>query len=387
MENGKLEISNEFEYEDDGYYFLVISQKDGVIAGDYPKGFPSDVSFDNKMQKVEYDKESYFVYDRRKPHTLSEDIYIRGIVRKSDISSHYKRLEYLSYFSALAVAVVVLLAGRYFAGKIANSLRELRHVAENIGTNHDISQRITYSGNFKDISVLAEADNYMLDQMEQIFQSQEQFSSNVTHELKTPVAVIMAESRYGSSKAKTMEEMRESFEVIHRQSEKMNHLILQLLHLARMEQGLQPIEKEWVGLDDIVKSICEDEKEKSNVIFELELREVSAPMDINLIIIGLKNLISNAAKFSPPGIPVTVQTGGSKERIYMSVTDRGPGIDEEHKEQIFERFYKEDTSRQSDGFGLGLAIAMKIAQIHGGTIEVNSTPGEGSTFIFWISRE
>jgi Signal transduction histidine kinase len=386
MENGKLEIFNEFEYEDDGYYFLVISQTDGILAGEYPKGFPTDVSFYNKMQKVEYEKETYFIYDRRKPHTLGEDIYIRGIVRKSDISSHYKRMEYLSYISALAVAIAVLLMGRYFAAKIAGSLRELRHVAESIGANHDISQRITYNGNFKDISILAEADNYMLDQMEQVFQSQEQFSSNVTHELKTPVAVIMAESKYGSSKAETAEEMRESFEVIHRQSEKMNYLILQLLHLARMEQGRQPIEKEWIGLSEIVKSICEDEKEKNNASFLLELKEVSAPMDINLMMIGLKNLISNAVKFSPPGIPVTVKTGGSGEQIYMSVTDQGPGIEEEHKERIFERFYKEDTSRQSEGFGLGLAIAMKIAQMHGGTIEVNSIPGEGSTFVFWISR-
>lgn len=387
MENGQLHVQNEFEYADDGFYFLVMSRKDGILEGKYPDGFPTDVLFYDRIQKIEYNKDTYYIYDKRRMHTLGKDIYIRGIVRKSDISSHYKQLEYLSYLSALAIAAIALLLGRYFAGRIANSLQELQRVAENIGKNHDISQRITYNGNFKDISILAEADNYMLDQMEQIFCSQEQFSSNVTHELKTPVAVIMAESQYGSRKAKSVEEMRESFEVIYRQSEKMNFLIMQLLHLARLEQGRQLIEKETVELAEIVRSVCEDEKEKSDAVFFLELKEVSAPMDINLIMIGLKNLISNAVKFSPPKSPVIVRTGETEDWIYMSVTDKGPGIDMEHIEQIFERFYKEDTSRHSEGFGLGLAIAMKIARIHGGTIDVNSIPGEGSTFLFRISRE
>ncbi len=109
-------------------------------------------------------------------------------------------------------------------------------------------------------------------------------------------------------------------------------------------------------------------------------------MDLSLVVVALRNLISNAVKFGPEGQELTIRTGIKEDRVYAEVKDEGPGIRPETLDRIFERFYKEDAARNSEGFGLGLALAMKIAKLHGGSIEVQSEEGKGSTFTLWIAK-
>ncbi len=385
---GELVVSDRFEYEDEGYYFLVLSEDGFVNSGRYPDKFPQMEELNaRKLRSIKSQGELFYVYDRVGIESPEGTFYVRGVVMNSEISSRYTRVEDAAYLCVIIVAVTVTVVGGLLARKISNPLKRMCQTAEQIGTNLDMSQRVVYEGGFEELSVLARADNRMLEQIERMVRSQEEFTANVAHELRTPVSVILEESRYRVENAGSEEEIRESFQVLQRQAERMKRLITQLLYLSRLEQGRQKLEKEPLDLAEVARAICEEmqEEEGCSVRFRLLLSKAEAPMDLSLVVVALHNLVSNAVKFSQEGQEITLRTGMKEDRVYAEVKDEGPGIKPETQQRLFERFYKEDAARNSEGFGLGLALAMKIAKLHGGTIEVKSEEGRGSAFTLWLA--
>lgn len=385
---GELVVSDRFEYEDEGYYFLVLSEDGIVNSGRYPDKFPQMEELNaRKLRSIKSQGELFYVYDRVGIESPEGTFYVRGVVMNSEISSRYTRVEDAAYLCVIIVAVTVTVVGGLLARKISNPLKRMCQTAEQIGTNLDMSQRVVYEGGFEELSVLARADNRMLEQIERMVRSQEEFTANVAHELRTPVSVILEESRYRVENAGSEEEIRESFQVLQRQAERMKRLITQLLYLSRLEQGRQKLEKEPLDLTEVARAICEEmqEEEGCSVRFRLLLSKAEAPMDLSLVVVALHNLVSNAVKFSQEGQEITIRTGMKEGRVYAEVKDEGPGIKPETQQRLFERFYKEDAARNSEGFGLGLALAMKIAKLHGGTIEVKSEEGRGSAFTLWLA--
>ena len=245
-----------------------------------------------------------------------------------------------------------------------------------------MSSRMEYDGRFYELAVLTQANNRMLDRLEETFHQQEQFTSDVAHELRTPVAVMTAQCQYAHGKKVSQEEYREAFEVIERQSLKIGEIISRLLELSRLDYDRRQIEKEDVDLPELVESVCEDlqQKYEDSLQLRLQLAPVHAVGDISLVMIAIQNLITNAVRYSKAATPIEVETGIRGEMAFVSVKDYGAGISEEDLPHIFKRFYKADKSRNSRGYGLGLPLTMKIAQKHGGTVLAESKQGEGSTF-------
>lgn len=393
LENGTLEISEEFSYKSDNVYLLFLDQDDKILSGKYPT---ESLYYDTYGTKYSFTRmvlssgEQYFVRDMWLFKDNDASIRMRGVVKKSDVYSRYQTLELFSYLGIAGAFLIFLICEFILARRIANELKHMCQVAESIGSNMDMSQRMNYDGKFQEIHVLAEANNRMLDKMEQTFRMQEQFTSDVAHELKTPIAVIMAECQYASDKALDKEDFDDTLDVIHRQSGKINTIITQLLNFSRLEQGRMQIQKERIDLVEIVQSVCEDqlEKNRDKISFQMHLFDAFGTGDINLISIIIQNLITNAIKFSPQDGVIEVETGElDEESVYVSVKDYGIGIGEEDQKHIFQRFYKCDKSRNIEGFGLGLALSMKIAQKHGGTITVASQLGKGSTFTLILPME
>lgn len=178
------------------------------------------------------------------------------------------------------------------------------------------------------------------------------------------------------------EDYQEALEVIERQSLKMSAIISRLLELSRLDHDRRQIEQEYVDLPELVQSVCEDLQQKSgdSLNIKLRLQQAHTVGDISLVMIAIQNLITNAIRHSEEDSLIEVETGMRENRVFVSVKDYGAGISEEDLPHIFKRFYKADKSRNSKGFGLGLPLAMKIAQKHGGTIIVESKEGAGSTF-------
>ena len=217
------------------------------------------------------------MYDRtsrRLSKEYGDKIYTRIVVNKQNIRSEYLKIKYEGYLMAAIMLFLVLLYSLYMAKKITAPLEQMCRVAENVGTDDNLSARVDYDGRFEEIRVLSEANNRMLARIEHMFQVQRQFNSDVAHELRTPVAVVLAQCEYISEKKPSLEDYQEFAEVIERQTRKTNEIIEKLLNLSRMEQGRIKVQYEMVNLQDLLQAICEDEQEKSgenlNISFKLE---------------------------------------------------------------------------------------------------------------------
>ncbi len=384
---GQILSSDDFFQRDGEIVILVIDASGKVLAGEYPKGYPKDIELGvKKLQQASVGKETYYIRDIRKYIDNGPQIYVRGVVRRSDTYSRYQMMEYLAAVSILIVSGVAILGGVLLSKRISGSLKDMCRTAEGIGQNMNMSKRMEYDGRFYELDVLAHANNRMLDRLEETFRQQEQFTSDVAHELRTPIAVMTAQCQYVREKSVSREEVKEAFEVIERQTSKVNTIISRLLELSRLDYDRRGIQKDDVDLPEIVQSVCEDLQLKSgdSLRFQLKLSDAHVIGDINLVMIAIQNLLTNAVKYSMSGSVIEVETGMRDKMAYVIVKDYGMGIRESDLAHIFKRFYKADKSRNSEGFGLGLPLTMKIAQKHGGTVLVESREGEGSTFILQL---
>ena len=380
---GNIIYKEDFVQEEGDIHFLVLDKHGNVLRGQYPKGFPEDIKINVKrMHQVSNGIEIYYIRDMRKHLGNGKRVYLRAVICKSDTYSRYLTLEYLAYISIFAVCCFSIFCGVMLARRISSSLKKMCQSAEAIGRSKNMSTRMEYDGKYYELAVLAQANNRMLDRLEETFRQQEQFTSDVAHELRTPVAVMRAQCQYALGKSVSKEEYQEAFEVIDRQSMKIGEIISRLLELSRLDHDRRQIDKEDVDLPELVQAVCEDLQQKAGDSLNLCLRLTQAQTvgDISLVMIAIQNLLTNAIRYSEAGSRIEVETGKRDGHVFVCVKDNGAGIGEEDLPYIFKRFYKTDKSRNSQGFGLGLPLAMKIAQKHGGTILAESRLGEGSRF-------
>ena len=216
-----------------------------------------------------------------------------------------------------------------------------------------------------------------------------EFVANVSHELKTPLASIQAYSETLLSGALDDEQNNEGFvQRIVEQAERLSALIQDLLSLARVEAGNHPFEFVDLNLVSFLQECIEYHKsraQKREVELGLMLRtqDVSAHVDPEGMRQIMDNLIDNAIKYTPAGGSVDVELDVDGDDVHIVVRDSGIGISQIHIERIFERFYRVDKarSRELGGTGLGLAIVKHLAGAFGGSVEVESTAGQGTSFI------
>lgn len=389
-EDGIIKPNEDFRYVDDGMYFRVLDEDGTVILGESPielEFMPDGVS--QRLRMVEDGEEEYYVIGRinkRMTREVGHIIYNQCIVNKRDIDSKYQFIKYTSYASIPVFLGLVLLAGLVMSGRISGPLKQMSKTAEIIGQEGELSRRMEYNGKIKELGVLAATNNRMLERIEKMLETQKQFSSDVAHELRTPIAVLLAQCEYAKEYVSTKEEFDDAIDVIYRQTKKTNMVIKQLLNLNRLESDRVVLDLENADLDEMIRSICDEIefKEKDNVQFELLLSGVRADMDIGLMLILLQNLIQNAVKYSPRPARVKVTSRYEGSDVLVEVKDHGCGIREEDLPHIFDPFFRVEKSRNSEGFGLGLPLADRIARVHGGEIKVDSVWGKGSTFTLVI---
>ena len=236
IEDGELVIDEDFPTKKDNVYYLVVLRNKEIIKGEYPKEVEDQlakmkVNKKNKLLELGYEK--YYVQDIRIGRYNRKGVFIRGVMRQSDAESFYRRIEVIAYLSIIGFLVFFLICEIYFFKKISKELKNMRNVAENIGSNLDVSQRMESNSRFYEIESLIQANNRMLDRMDQTFRLQEQFTSDVAHELRTPVATVLAQCQYAMEKVRDKEEFDEILEVIYRQSKRVNSIITQLLNFSR----------------------------------------------------------------------------------------------------------------------------------------------------------
>jgi signal transduction histidine kinase len=230
----------------------------------------------------------------------------------------------------------------------------------------------------------------MIERLEKAFKRQQQFTADASHELRSPLSVIQAESTLALNKDRPANEYKHSLEVVSNESEHMAKVIEQLLTLARADSGKEQLSFEEIDLSELlagvaanVEILCRDQ----GLEFRTELTDNSLVSGDRAKLRELfLNLLDNAIRYSPDGGTISLTLGKLEERAVIAIADTGIGIPDEDIPRIFERFYRVDRarSRAEGGAGLGLSICKYIAEAHGGRIEVESQVGRGSTFSVWL---
>ena len=249
----------------------------------------------------------------------------------------------------------------------------------------DLSRRIEIESD-DELGRLASTLNQMIEHIEKALNRQRQFTADASHELRTPLAIIQAESTLSLEKERTLPEYQKSMELVSQEADYMSSVIGKLLFLARSDTGKETFEFDEINLKELLNELSSDIQVLAN---EKGLNFNLNPME-DLFVMGDRgklrqlflNILENAVRYTPSGSDISTSVVRGKGMVTVTVKDAGIGISEEHMPFIFERFYRVDKSRSraEGGTGLGLAIAKQIAESHGGTIEVESQVGQGSTF-------
>lgn len=224
-------------------------------------------------------------------------------------------------------------------------------------------------------------------QLRQVEEIRRDFVANVSHELRTPLSIFRGYlETLLDDPQQSPAELRRILEVMERHSDRLHALVEDVLSLARLESPATELDLSEISLPEFLREILHDWEKR------FEARQLKSQLDLaeNLPLLHadesrlqevIYNLLDNAVKYSPPGGQISLQAALRGDRVRISVADQGIGIREADLPRIFERFYRADKarSRELGGTGLGLSIVKHIAQLHGGTVEAESAPGQGTT--------
>lgn len=220
-------------------------------------------------------------------------------------------------------------------------------------------------------------------------EAQSRFSSDAAHELRTPLSVMLLETEVGlrnakSSKADYAVILRSNLDEIRR----LQLLTDRLLALSRDEKLPRTTTSTAAITTDAVQHVALQAKHK-DIILKTEVNDISLYAHPDSLVDMVVILLDNAIKYSSPGTTITITSQTKHKHVYLAVTDQGAGINQSDIPKLFQRFYRVDTARNTDGIvgaGLGLSLARKIANAHDGDIEIKSVPGKGSTFTVVLPR-
>ena len=291
----------------------------------------------------------------------------------------------------LIVLLMIAVAARYVIQIGMRPLENVEKTAEQIASG-DLSARLPDAKPTTEVGRLVGSLNTMLSRIEESFAARSEsegrlrrFVADASHELRTPLTAIRGFAELHRQGAVAGEsDTKELIARIERESLRMSALVEDLLVLARMDQGPK-MEIKPVNLSEVVTDAVESARAAGpGHLITLDAgQEIYALGDENRIHQVVANLLANARIHTPVGTQIKVSIKNSEKEIQVIVSDNGPGLSDENREKIFERFYRVDPSRQRtgvEGSGLGLSIVDAVMRSHGGHVSVDSKVGEGSTF-------
>lgn len=382
VDNGK-EFKNVSIYDAGGNY----------IAGQYVYDVAAIKFKEGAPRRETADGKEYIIYDVFRPFMPGkrEGFWVRGA----------ESLNSAMVFGRLATGVMIVfiplilllatLGGYFITKKAFLPVNSIIATAKHITAEGDMSERILIDPAAKhdelyDLSVTL---NQMLAKTESLILREKQFTSDASHELRTPISVILAQGEYLLDIAENDKE-KELAENIVQKAKQLSKLVSRLLLLARMDQNRQKLFKEKVNIGAAIDIAAENLRDAANkkhiMIFTDVPEEIVAEADEALLLSAITNLVSNAVKYGKEYGKVIVSAYKSGSKTEIAVEDDGIGISSENTDKIWERFYRADEARNDEfaSCGLGLATVKGIAEMHGGSVEVKSTLGVGTRFVLRI---
>lgn len=397
FERLKEEVQWEVEaYQFNRYYARMLAP-DGSVLIETPNMssilppalFSSIVSEAQSPEGTEWKSvqgENYLLMTAQTPASTSSGS-ARTVQVALNISSQQQILS--DYLRTLLIVLVIAILFSAFAGAVVvrkgmQPLAEITQTVKHISAS-ELQERTHPTRWPAELTTLAGTFDAMLDRLEESFTRLRQFSADLAHELRTPINNLMGETEVALSKTRSVEQYREVLESNLEEYNRLSLLIKNLLFLAEADQSNFHICRERLSAREQIEKIVDfyevlTSEKQMHINFEGDA-EVQA--DFGLFRRAISNILSNAIQYAPDHSSIEIKITQTNGESLIKVKDEGPGIPREHIPKLFDRFYRVDPSRSTDlgGTGLGLSIVKSIMDLHGGSIDIQSQPGAGTTVI------
>lgn len=359
------------------------------MAGQYMYDIANIEFKEGRPRRETVDGKEYIIYDIKRPAPpgMEGGFWIRGF-ESVNSTVILGRMAFMSILVIVPLVLLLTALGGYFITRKAfMPINSIVDTANKICTKNDIKQRIDISPNAKkdELNNLAVTLNTMLDKIENLIIQEKQFTSDASHELRTPVSVILAQGEYLLDIADTEKE-RELAQNIVDKANQVSKLISRLLLMARIDGNRQKLKYENVDLclvADIAAENVRDMAETKNITISVDIGENTVVYADEILLISiLENLIGNGIKYGKNGGFVKVMASNEEDFVCISVIDDGVGIPKDQLDKIWGRFYRIDNVRNDEygSNGLGLSMVKSITELHGGNVSVESEDENGSIF-------
>ncbi len=382
---GYLEIDDDFLDKVNEVYTSLYNEDAALLYGENPiSKHTASLGFaDSKIQHITINGTLYYIFDRKLALEGLEGLWLRGVVSENQGMMQMAAITRLLQLFLPFFVVISIIGGYLLARRMLKPIQEISESAARIGSSGDLKKRIEIGGGKDELHQLAAGFNEMFQRLEDAFEAERQFTSDASHELRTPVSVIVAQCEMSLEETRSVEEYEQALRTIQRQGRKMSRLINDMLDFTRLEMRAESYVREMVDMTELVQSVCFDMamiKEKGISLNYEAGADIKIYGNRQLLNRLLGNLVTNAYRYGRENGFIFVSLKRRGQNVELSVSDNGIGIGEGQQQKIFQRFYQADNSHSGIGTGLGLSMAYEIVQFHGGEIRVESELGRGSTF-------
>lgn len=298
------------------------------------------------------------------------------------VDSIMSQLRWVLLIGVLLALALAVISGGLIIRRVLAPVRRITRTAQTIEASSDLDRRVSYNGPMDEVGQLAHTFDHMIEHLDRAFESQKHFVGDASHELRGPLTVLKGNLDL-LKRDLNEQERQESLRAMRIETDRMIKIVDDLLLLAEIESGHEE-QNQVVSLNEILEEGLSRGQQSAGK------RRISIGRQETLSIKGsahrlrqlIDNLVINAIRYTGEEGDITLSLFRDGDYACLEVTDTGIGIEPEHLEHIFERFYRADKarSRVKGGIGIGLVIVKEIAEQHGGTVTVVSEPGTGSTF-------
>ncbi|WP_028857040.1 sensor histidine kinase [Psychrilyobacter atlanticus] len=390
MSKKKLEIEINKVRSHSRDFYISILNPNGIEVGEIPRDINLDSRQSNEIVLLEgKNHEEYFYLNEVRQYNGND--YMFQYLLITDYEEYFKVLMQVLIIIELLSIFIAIFLGIRIGNKVIRPINRISDMTEKI-TAENLDQRLPIGDQPDEISRLSKLINTMFERLDQSFDDQKNFVSNISHELRTPIAVMKGYlDLYRKVGPDNKELLEEAMTAIEEENESMNRMIEKLLFMARKDLENFKLNIDIINIENLFKKLKNDYSsiEESGGLKTFVEAGSSLKCDQDILIQILRALIDNAIKYGEnKGIELGYYESNIESIIY--VKDYGSGIDSDEVGKIFDRFYKGDKSRNRDNgsVGLGLSIVKKLTELHGCEVNVKSKLGEGTTFeIIFIKME
>ncbi len=389
--NQEAEIENPYQLQ--GLYMRIYNKSTG-------KEVYNDISYRPRDEKaffygvhIDLSNSKYaVVINNDRNFTIGNTEYVGRF--QYNLTNSYLRFMTIAWKLILLYLMIVALIirkGKRSDIKLMEPIRVMSATANRLTVNNLHSERLNVEGTKNELKDLANVINAMLDRIETSYESQKQFVSDASHELRTPIAVIQGYinmlNRWGSSNE---EVLAESIEAIQNEARSMQDLVEKLLFLSRHDKKTLKLTKKRFNMRPLVEDMVKETKlvAGNRFIHNPVMEDVIVYGDKQALKQAIRIFIDNAVKYTKDGDEITILCQKINEDCVITISDTGIGMTKKDIDHIFNRFYRSDHVRNQNisGHGLGLSLAKLIILAHTGKIKVRSQFKKGSSFIITIPK-